>query len=310
MDEVLELVAAALKLTPRRAVRQALSNSGKAIYQVFLPDDQCVALRTSMRPKTFAFTQHNLAVLRALELPVPSVLASGPTPSGGSFIILNWIPGHDLVHELPAMSRAQMTRLAVQIVQCQRRIAGLPRARAFGWAPIGRSGSLQSWTEIFGKAPPVPPREDGTLLGTLRARLCVARAQLEPYFRAIEPVCFLDDLNTKNVLAENGVLRGLIDVDFVCYGDPLLAIGTTLACIAADLQGAGQFYGEELVRLWNPDSIQRQAIFFYASLWAIGCLSLNDARAQPQRHADLSRAADSWLHLCQSPPALPVSIPA
>jgi len=310
MDEALELAAAALKVMPRRAVRQPLSNSGKAIYQVFLPDEQCVALRMSVRPKTFAYTQHNLNVLRTLGLPVPSVLACGPTPSGGSFIILNWIPGHDLVQELPAMSRAQMTRLAEHVVRFQRRVAGLPRARAFGWAPIGRSGSLQSWTEVFGKAPPAPPHDDGTLLGGLRARLCDARAQLEPYFRAVEPVCFLDDLNTKNILAENGALRGLIDVDFVCYGDPLMAIGTTLACIVADVQGAGAFYGEELVRLWNPDFIQRQAIFFYAALWAIGCLSLNDARAQPQRHADLSRAADSWLHFCKSPPTLSVSIPA
>ena len=36
-DEALALVAAALKVVPQRALRQPLSNSGKAIYQVFLP---------------------------------------------------------------------------------------------------------------------------------------------------------------------------------------------------------------------------------------------------------------------------------
>jgi aminoglycoside phosphotransferase (APT) family kinase protein len=309
-DEALALVAAALKVVPQRALRQPLSNSGKAIYQVFLPGGECVALRTSVRPKTFAYTQHNLNVLRALGLPVPSVLASGLTPSGGSFIILSWIPGQDLVQELPAMSGAQMTRLAEQVVQLQRRVAQLPRAQKFGPAPIGRSGSLNTWTETFGNAPTVPPHDDGTILGSLRARLCRCRAQLEPYFRTVQPLCFLDDLNTKNILVENGVLRGLIDLDFVCYGDPLLAIGTTLACIVADMQGVGAFYGEELVRLWNPDADERRAIFFYAALWAVGCLSLNDADAQPQRHASLSRAADSWLCLCQPHSAMALPIPA
>jgi aminoglycoside phosphotransferase (APT) family kinase protein len=310
MDEALALVAAALKVVPSRALRQPLSNSGKAIYQIFLPDGRWVALRTSVRPRTFAYTQHNLNVLRALGLPVPFVLASGLTPSGGSFIILNWIPGRDLVQELPEMSSAQMTRLAEQVVQLQRRVARLPRARKFGPAPIGRSGSLNTWTEMFGSAPSAPPHDDGTLLGSLRARLCGCRAQLEPYFSSVQPLCFLDDLNTKNILIENGDLRGLIDLDFVCYGDPLLAVGTTLACIVADARGAGTFYGEELIRLWNPDADERRAIFFYAALWAVGCLSLNDACAQPQRHAELSRAADSWLCLCQSRPVAALSIPA
>jgi aminoglycoside phosphotransferase (APT) family kinase protein len=295
LDEAMGLAARALNVTPLRGVRQPLSNSGKAIYQLFLPDNRCVAMRTSVRPNTFAFTQHNLNVLRALGLPVPSVLAYGPTISGGSFIILSWIPGQDLVGELPLMSRAQMTTLAEQVVGFQKRVMGLPRAKAFGWAPVGRSGSLQKWTEAFGQALPAQPKDDGTLLGGLRSRLCGARAPLEPYFLSIKPLCFLDDLNVKNILMEKGELRGIIDVDFVCYGDPLLAIGTTLASIVADAQGAGEFYGQELVRLLNPNALQLQAIRFYAALWAIGCLSLNDQVAQPKRHEDLARAADQWL---------------
>jgi aminoglycoside phosphotransferase (APT) family kinase protein len=109
---------------------------------------------------------------------------------------------------------------------------------------------------------------------------------------------FLDDLTVKNVLVENGALSGIIDVDFVCYGDPLLAVGATMAS-AADLPDAAAFYAQELVRCSNPNDEQRLAILFYAALWAIGSLSLTDPAAEPTRASALSRAAQSWLGLAE-----------
>jgi aminoglycoside phosphotransferase (APT) family kinase protein len=297
-DEALQIVANALKVAPRRAIRQSLSNSGKSIYRVEMSDDHSVVLRTSARNKTFAYTERNLEVLRLLGLPVPKVLASGRTRDGGSFVILNWIPGQDLVRELGAMTKPQMSQLAKKVADCQRRVSRLPRAKGFGWAPIGQSGSKQTWSEIFGEAGET--KDDGTPLGGLRARLCRARKSLESYFCTVQPVCFLDDVHTKNVLVENGDLRGIIDVDFVCYGDPLLAVGTTLAGIIADVGDSGMFYGEELVRHWNPDETQRRAVHFYAALWAIGCLSMTDPATQPKRREDLIRAADQWLGMLEN----------
>lgn len=296
----MELTAAALNVTPQRAVRQRFTNSGKSIYRVFLAGDQSVALRISDRPRTFDYTAHNLSVLGGLKLPVPSVLAAGRTAAGGSYIILDWISGQDLLEQLPEMTSPQMTRLAEQVVGYQRQVAGLPPAGAFGWAPIGQRGSVKNWTDIFGPAPAVPPPDDGTVQGGLRSRICRVRSQLESYFSSLRPLCFLDDLNTKNVLVDNGALTGIIDIDYVCYGDPLLAVGTTLASIAADLGGAGMFYGEELIRLWNPRPIQHRAIRFYAALWAFGCLNVGDNAGDRQREASICRAADSWLRMCES----------
>jgi aminoglycoside phosphotransferase (APT) family kinase protein len=296
-DEAMHIVAKALGVSPLRVIRQSLSNSGKSIYRVEMSAEHSVVLRTSARTKTFAYTERNLEVLRLLGLPVPKVLASGRTEAGGSFVILNWIPGQDLVRELGGMSKPQMSQLAKKVADCQRRVSRLPRAKGFGWAPIGQSGAKGSWSEIFGEAGET--KDDGTAVGGLRVRLCRARQTLESYFRSVEPVCFLDDVHTKNVLVENGDLRGIIDVDFVCYGDPLLAVGTTLAGIIADVGESGLFYGEELVRHWNPDETQLRAIHFYAALWAIGCLSMTDPASRPQRRDDLIRAADQWLAMLE-----------
>jgi Ser/Thr protein kinase RdoA (MazF antagonist) len=291
----LEISATALGVRPLRAVRQGLSESGKSIYRIDLPSGESAVLRTSDRANAFAFTRQNLQVLRALGLPVQTVLATARRPEGGSYILLNWLSGRDLVHELAGMSGAQMTHLAEQVVECQKRVGGLPQAARFGWAPIGRSGNLEKWTQIFGEPASAAAVDDGTRLGGLRARLCTLRSRVEPYFDTVKPVAFLDDLTTKNVLVDNGVLSGIIDVDFICYGDPLHATGATMACIVADALQQASFYGDELMRCWNPDGAQRRAIWFYAALWAIGLFQKTDASTDPIRSDSLYRAAQAWL---------------
>ena len=302
-----EMTARVLGVHPLRVVRQSLSNSGKAVYRVDLPDDQSVVLRTSERPATFTYTRRNLDLLRALRLPVPTVLACGRTASGGSYVILNWIPGKDLVHELPYMTRPQISLLAEQVVECQRRVGRLPPAQHFGWAPIGHDGPLTSWSQVFGDPADPIQIDDGSFLGGLRSRLCALRARVEPYFSTVRASPFLDDLTTKNVLIENGELRGFIDIDFVCYGDPLLAVGATLASLAAEAPESAKFYGEELVRFWNPTPSQQLAIWFYAALWAIGSLALTDPTAEPARGKAFSRAAKSWLARAEADQTLQVT---
>jgi hypothetical protein len=294
-DEVTPLVESALDIRPLRAIRQGLSDSGNTIYRVFLPDDRSVALRISPRPNTFAFTRHNLTTLRSLGLPVQEVLAAGPTPNGGSFILLSWIPGNDLAHELRHLTPAQMTQLAEQIVHHQRQVATLPEAKAFGWAPIGRSGALSRWTDLFGEPAAPEALDDGTPLGQLRARLSRLRATLEPYFTTVRPTPFLDDVTTKNILLHNHALAGIIDIDFVCHGDPLLAVGSTMALIAADAHPPSTFYAQELARLWTPSDAQKTALSFYAALWTIGLLSATDPTTHPDRAHALTAAATLWL---------------
>jgi aminoglycoside phosphotransferase (APT) family kinase protein len=296
--DAMELAGAALRVRPLRAVRQSLSDSGNVVWRIELPGGASAALRFSPQPNAFAFTRRNLQVLRILGLPVQSVLATGRYGSGGSYVLLNWIPGRDLVYELGSMTRAQMTRLAERVMQCQRRLALSPKSDGFGYAPIGEAGPLRRWTEMFGGKLDPSEVEDGTAFGALRARLCRLRGRLESYFSGVPPTAFLDDLTTKNILVQDGELSGIIDLDSVCYGDPLLTVGATMAAVAGDLPESTGFYCEELVRLANPSEVQRLAIWFYAALWAIGSLSLIDGSSD--RGERLGRAARTWLGLAES----------
>ena len=228
------LVRLATGLLPDSMERQTLTESGNVIFRATLGDGRSVVLRISPRPRAFAFTGQNLDALRGLGLPVQRVLGSGPTSTGGSFMVLDWLPGRDLIDELPTMTPGQMTDVARTVVDGQRRIGTLPRGRGFGWGPVGGRAGAATWSELFG------PNGDGGVAGPtspladLKARLRAVRRSIESYLSAVLPVCFLDDLTIKNVLVDGGVVSGIIDVDSVCYGDPLMSVGTTIALIAAN----------------------------------------------------------------------------
>ena len=57
--------------------------------------------------------------------------------------------------------------------------------------------------------------------GTAPTRGCRRRSARGPTLEAVPPLPFLDDLTTKNVLVDGGRLSGVVDVDVVCFGDPL-----------------------------------------------------------------------------------------
>jgi Ser/Thr protein kinase RdoA (MazF antagonist) len=299
-NEAAEVAQAALKTGVHHVSRQTLTQSGNAIFRVQLADGRAAAVRINPRRGIFGYTQHNFDALRTLGLPVPNVLASGATAAQGSFIILEWVPGQDLQYELASMSAQQMTRIAETVSDYQKRVASLPESRGFGWAPIRRHATAAQWTEIFGLPSSEEPPDDAPALEHVRARLRALRRSVEPYFASLRPTCFLDDMTVKNVLVEHGDLQGIIDVDFVCYGDPLMTIGTTLAHIAADVGEAGRLYGEELLRCAAPSRDAQRAIYFYSSLWMTGFLAAAEAAGQAQRAAELLQATDAMLRTAEA----------
>ncbi|VWC86918.1 hypothetical protein BLA18112_03040 [Burkholderia lata] len=299
-DTAAALVRHALQIEPVSLVPQLLTQSGNTIHRVELADGRTVVLRVSPQPAAFAHTAPNLDALRALGLPVQQVLAAGPAASGQSFVILNWLDGFDLKFALPAMRADQMAAVAERVTDCQQRVAGLPASRGFGWAPIGRDAAHARWTDLFGAPASAPAAVEATPLNHLRARLRAMRATLEPYFAACTPVCFLDDLTTRNVIVDNGTLSGFIDLDFVCYGDPLLQVGTTLAYLAADVGDAGRAYGDALVDCRSPSGDARRAMYFYAGLWATGFLASAETAGDAWRIRMLEPAAGALLDAAEA----------
>jgi aminoglycoside phosphotransferase (APT) family kinase protein len=237
------------------------------VYAVTIHEQQLI-IRTNDDPAVMRGTESNLSLLADLGLPVPEILAVDITKQQFPFayIILNRIVGRDLRFELQHMTAKQMSVLAGQIVHFQSKVGQLSSGAGFGWVPIGEKGPYGSWLEIIIRDVESHIHEvENDLTAEQFDEIFFILNEYRTYFELIEPRCFLDDITIKNVIVSNGELQGLIDFDWVCYGDPLYMIGLTQTAILSDVPDVSAlFYIDELCRIMGITGQQRRIVDFYS----------------------------------------------
>lgn len=261
-------------------------------------DDRSIILRTNEDFAVMRGTAANMEDLRELGIPMPRLLAFDT--EGGSYpfayMVLEEIPGRDLRDELEEMTQTQMTAVAERIAAYQRQAARLPRGERYGWVPIGHAGPFQTWPDLIRADRENHFRDSGGIVGERRlARLDERLERLAAYLAAVEPICFLDDLTIKNVIVEQGELRGIVDFDVVCYGDPLYWIALTQTAIVCDVGEHRLFYADELCRAMDLDEAQREIVNVYAALFAGSFLETCRANGDAEAERRLLDQLDDWL---------------
>jgi aminoglycoside phosphotransferase (APT) family kinase protein len=272
-----ELRAAVTLATGRECGALTRATMGRSASVTYFADADGLAIvvKTSSTPGVLAATVHNTEVLRDLGVPVAPVVAmiEWEDATGFEAVVMERLRGRDLAHELPDMTRPQMTVLAEQIVSFQRLVATLPRNTGCGFVPIG-APATRPWIDVVRHpsprpiADPVPPD-----VNPLLPRLERAIDAADSYLARVEPVCFLDDLTTKNVLVDAGVLTGVVDFDVVCYGDPGFHLGLTAAAVTANAPDAARFYVDELLRFAAADAPARAAVDLYEAVFLVHFLA-------------------------------------
>ena len=311
-ESLVRALAADVTGRPVRAVARMAYGHGSVTYRVKTDGDPAVIVRTNIDPGVYAGTLANLEALRGLGLHVPSVLRADLTCSGYPFayVITDAFTGRDLGFELAGMTATQMTRLAEQIVGFERQVSRLPLGSGYGFKPIGAAGGHGRWIDAV-RADRSLILAPGDVAGDLGVDLGVDRdfADLIADVRRaldrsserldeIEPICFLDDLTTKNVIVHGGVLQGVVDFDVVCYGDPMYWLALTQVAILSDVGQPGQFYVDELIRLWAPSAFEMANLALYSALHAAEFLRWPDdsrTHAAVARRDRLTRAARLWI---------------
>jgi len=264
-------------------------------YDVALPTRN-VIVRMNDSAQVFACTQNNIAELRKLGLPVPEMIASdlSITKFPFAYMILEKIPGRDLGNELAAMTPEQMTRLAEQIVRFQQLVGGLSEGAGYGFAGIGERAVHESWWEEVrpaGTSDEDVPESSRGLAAKVREQL----SKHEEYFKSIPPTCFLDDVTVKNVIVKDGELKGIVDLDFVCYGDPLYWLALTQVGVVSDVGNDGLFYVKELRRLWQKDSVQERILDLYSASMALYFIRMYANKETAAWISRMEAATAGWL---------------
>jgi aminoglycoside phosphotransferase (APT) family kinase protein len=161
------------------------------------------------------------------------------------------------------------------MVDIQHRVARLPAGRGFGYGEDAADPHLRpTWQIVLDQH-----------LDRSRSRMVAAglvdpaivdrvAARLNTYASAltgVRPVCFLDDTTTKNVLLHHGRLNGIVDVDSVCYGDPLRTVALTRMSLLAS--HGDTVYTDAWTAALEPSPEQLELLDVYTAMYGVDFLS-------------------------------------
>jgi aminoglycoside phosphotransferase (APT) family kinase protein len=274
-DDATLIVRSRLSLEPT-SVRRFSEGSCHFVFAVETGNDRKVVVRLSS-PSTQRFLEGGVywaKLLRPLGVPLPKVLWREFFPSDirFPFVILEHVEGADLGAIYRTLSSAEKFQLATDVSRIQQSVCSLPNAQGFGFAfSYEEPPTFRRWENVLSS---FLRRADERMQRLERhpgrayvERASRALARHESYFSSVQPTPFLDDMTTKNVLVSGGRLTGIVDVDQLCFGDPLLTVGLTqMALLAASLDLE---YTEHWMNLLSLTEQQRKIAEAYTLLFCI-----------------------------------------
>lgn len=269
------------------------------VYDIQTPTQQLV-MRIA-RPDTHALLAGAVYwshLLRPMGVPLPKLLyadlevKSVPFP----FIVLERLPGTDLGHVYHTLTREEKYAIAADIVRLQAQTSKLPSGSGFGYtSSLSTPPPHRTWMDVVQQSlnrSRQRIQQAGIVDPVLVARVEQHAAHFESYLARVVPTAFLDDTTTKNVIVHNGRLSGIVDVDVVCYGDPLWTIGLTHMALLN--QGEDLDYITAWTQQVHITDEQRHAVQFYTAVFCVDFLSeigqlFNKDLAQPVSQEKLRR---------------------
>jgi aminoglycoside phosphotransferase (APT) family kinase protein len=206
-----------------------------------------------------------------LGIPLPRILGAdleGPFP----YTILEHIPGVDLGDAYPNLSKEVRKNIAEEICRLQNSVRDLPTASGYGFAYSYEDQRLQQfWYDVI-RQQLVRARKwikrNGVCDTAQVDRVESHLPSLKAYLDQVKPTPFLHDTTTKNVLVSDSGLLGIVDVDDMCFGDPLLVLALTNMALLA--RGLDTDYVRHWANAWNLSDAQHEAMRFYTAMFCVG----------------------------------------
>jgi len=265
-DIATEILSRELNIVPTKLARFTTGNC-HSVYYVEAKNDRYVLRVTSEANKIYHFGSVKwLNELVKLAVSVPKILSHGRYGEDIYYVLITFICGKDLGEIYHTLNDYQKRDIVKALSDIQKKVATLPSKKSYGHG----DASFVTWSEAI-KNHIERSRKRIRNNNVFDMGLCDAvdeiMGTLENYFSGIEPVAFLDDITTKNVLIHEGRLDGIVDIDEICYGDPLLTVGLTKMALLA--MRADTRYIDYWLDEMQVNDVQMQAVTFYTLLFCI-----------------------------------------
>jgi len=211
------------------------------------------------------------AQLKPLNLPTARILHQ----SLGDFFpytILEHLEGRDLGEVFSALSPQVRAKIGGDVARIQDRVAKLPHAQGFGYGySYSDERLLPAWSSfIEGQVDRARGwiRSAGVADESHVDRVSRVIRDIDGYLGDIEPVPFLHDTTTKNVLVNDHGLVGIVDIDDMCFGDRLYVLALTNMCLLSIKSSTD--YVDSWIEAWGLSSMQRRVLKVYTAINCVG----------------------------------------
>jgi aminoglycoside phosphotransferase (APT) family kinase protein len=244
-------------------MKTGLSNE---VYSVSVKDsDYIVRLNTRDSIKG---SSKNIPLFQSKGIKVPGIVAEDYSHE---IVPLNWmildkIPGDDIGTVISDLSEQQLSAIANEIAGIVMKLISIPTNGLFGWVgPTAEDLKPTLYDEADAKLQKTKGRNEKT--GVVKQEYIHAfekvLSKYKSYFDTAPSQFYFDDMNSKNVIIKEGKFNGLIDLDWVTYGDYLEAIGR----IKTSWYGTtyGDYYTEAVMRALELNEKQREIV----TVWAL-----------------------------------------
>ena len=218
-------------------------------------DTQRYVLRCNEQP--YAQTVHWLKILRTLDIPVPHIIAQGVYQQF-HYLLLTYIPGTELGEIYPHLTDVDKKHIATEVIQIQKQVANLKPDVNNNWS---------QWVEDMLQRARIRIIANGYFDVEKVDRVAAAALNLHDYLSSICPTAYLDDITTKNLLIQDGHVSGIIDVDWIEYGDPLTFVALTHVSLLN--MNCDTDYVDYLLHGLHITPTQYRAFLFYSLLYCV-----------------------------------------
>ena len=216
-------------------------------------------LRCSLEKDAYENTVDLLKELEVCDIPIPKVIKYGQYEEY-RYLILSYLPGEDIGKIYQDLRDSEKRQIAKEVVAIQNKVSALKIQAPDDWnwnsfadEMLGRAYELISKNGFFDVS---KVEEVSNIL-----------KEIQPYISSVKPIPYLDDISTKNLLIENGHVSGVIDIDWMGFGDKLTFVAMTkVALLNMNLDTQ---YVDYLLEEMHLNSEQKRAFIFYCLLFCV-----------------------------------------
>ena len=186
-------------------------------------------------------------------------------------LLMMRLPGDDLCNVYSSLTNLDKENLAKEMIIIQNTTKALPNGAGFGiTSSYENTPEFQSWYDfliqrlnLFMDVISKARSFDATQI--LKAISMANEIKDDLHTVKAEP--FLWDASERNVLVYQGKISGIVDVDEICFGDPLFVLGLTYS--ALENEGHDTLYTDYWANNLNLDEKAKIRLEFYRLFYTV-----------------------------------------